>query len=307
MMNVTLWQARFEEWLRGRHRGERTVRNYVGELRPFFEFLASLGIDTLANVRRDDIEEYRNHLHHLTWRGHRLQPGTQANRLTAVKMFMRYLARARFIAFDPAAEVEVPRLPQTLPRVPLTERETVRLLESCTGNNPLDIRNRAILEVLYSTAIRNTELRSLTLDAVNLHAGQVRVLGKGRKMRMLPLGEHAVAWLRDYLDRARPRLVRSRDQRVLFLSYRGHPLERGALAKLIAALARRAGFDKTVTPHLLRNCCLTHMLKNGAELRHLQEMAGHASPETTQRYTRVEVTNLRRVLQRCHPRERRRT
>lgn len=304
-MNPDLWKSRFKEYLELRYYSPRSVAGYTAELDVFFRFLEAQGVESLAAITREVMEEYRAFLFEATHRGKRISASTQAHRLSTVKVFTRFLAREKFIAIDPGAGVELPRLPQTLPRHILSENEAEQVVETSEGVGPLDIRNRAILEVLYCTAIRNQELRDLRVEDVALDCGEVCVQrGKGAKGRMLPLGDDAVDWLKEYLAHSRPYLVRSTEQMLLFLTCRGNRLGRSELARLVRGIGRKAGVKKAVTPHVLRHSCATHMLRHGAGLRQLQELMGHASPETTQRYTRVEVSDLRRVLKRCHPRER---
>lgn len=305
-MNIALWTTRFREYLKACNRAERTAHSYGLETRRLCLFLQSLGIESLSQVKRDDVVAYRAHLRECTHRGRLLSASSQAYRLSAVKSFMRFLVRERFLAYDPAADVELPKVPEVLPRAPLSDREMQRFLDSCTGNNPVDIRNRAMLEVLYSTAIRNTELRSLTLESVDLGQQLLHLHATKRmRSRVVPLGDEATEWLRTYMERARPQLLRDPQVTIVFLSTTGRQIERAKLAIIVRDMARQTGLKKPVTPHLIRNCCLTHMLKNGADLRHLQELAGHASLKTMQRYIRIETTDLRKVLERCHPREKR--
>lgn len=306
-MNIPLWTMRFREYLKACNRAERTAHSYGLETRRLCLFLQSLGIESLSQVKRDDVVAYRAHLRECTYRGRLLSASSQAYRLSAVKSFMRFLVHERFLAYDPAADVELPKVPEVLPRAPLSDREMQKFLDSCTGNDAVEIRNRAMLEVLYSTAIRNTELRCLTLESIDLGQQLLHLTASKRmRSRTVPLGDEATAWLRTYVERARPQLLCDPLTPLLFLTTTGRQLDRGQLCDIVRALARQAGLKKHVTPHLVRNCCLTHMLKNGADLRHLQELAGHASLKTIQRYTRIETTDLRKVLERCHPRERRR-
>lgn len=304
-MDVALWRARFREHLQLGQYSPRTVAGYLGELPALFVFLADRGVESLTSVTRELVEEYRAHLFYLQSRGRRLSSTTQNRRIHAVKTFFRFLSREDFLLIDPAADVDPPRTPAALPRVLLSERETARVLEAPDVSTALGLRDRAILEVLYGTAIRNSELSALTLDAVDLARGELRVYhGKGGKSRVLPLGEEAAVWLEAYLVQARPQLVRRPGEVLVFVTWRGLRFTRGAMAELVRRAARDAGLKKEVTPHVLRHCCATHMLHHGAGLRHLQELLGHASVATTQRYTKLEMSDLRRVLRRCHPRER---
>ena len=304
-MNIDLWKSRFKQYLELRNFSPRSIEGYLSEVKAFLGWLDAVGVASLAALTRDHVEDYRAFLAETTYRGRRLAVSTQAHRLGTLKTFTRFLAHERFIPFDPSAGVDLPRVPQTLPRTVLSELEAERVVECATGVGPVEIRNRAMLEVLYCTGIRNQELRELKLGDVQLERAELIVArGKGSKPRALPLGEDAIAWLKEYLLRARPYLVCAAAQRVLFLSYRGNALTRAAVAKIVRGQACRSGLKKPVTPHVLRRSCATHMLRHGAGLRQVQELLGHASPQTTERYTRLEITDLRRALQRCHPRER---
>lgn len=307
MLNLELWQTRFREHLELRQCTARTVESYSGELRPLFAWLAEQGVEEPGAVTREHLEGYRTHLFYLrTKAGEALSLQTQQARLTSVKAFFRFLLVERFVLVDPAAALALPRVPRALPRAMLTEADVQSLLEAPDTSTPLGLRDRAILEVLYVTGIRNLELRGLRLDDVGLERGELRIArGKGNKSRMVPLGEEAVLWLDEYLREGRPQLVRDTAVLAVFLTWRGRPLTREILSEIVLRCAGKAGLPP-VTPHQLRHCCATHMLRHGAGLRHLQELLGHASATTTQRYTRVELSDLRRVLRRCHPRERRR-
>jgi integrase/recombinase XerD len=196
------------------------------------------------------------------------------------------------------------KVPRQIPAKLLTEAEVLRLLSAPATTTPLGLRDRAILELLYSSALRNAELRALELGDVDFPRLQVRVnRGKGRKSRVVPLGETASIWAEKYLRGSRAMLLKGFDPGHFFLTQRGQPLTSEALADMVRRYAQAAGLTTRVTPHLLRHCCATHMLARQAGLRHLQEMLGHASPDSTQIYTKVEISELREMHQRCHPRE----
>ena len=303
--SLTYWQERFREHLLVRQWSPRTIATYVSELKPLLAFLQTQGLASLASLTRDHLEAYRTRLYYERFRGKALALSTQRVRFGAVKQFVRFLTRQNLLLLDVAAQLELPKAPRGLPRVLLTESETRQLLEAPDLTQALGVRDRTILEVLYGTGIRNSELGQLTLDQVDLERQVLRIdHGKGDKPRVVPMGDEALAWLEEYLTRIRPGLARASEEECVFLSSRGRPFRRTELAEVVARWARRAGLTKRVTPHVLRHCCATHMLRRGAGLRHLQVLLGHSSPETTQRYTLVEVSDLRRVLMRCHPRER---
>jgi integrase/recombinase XerD len=312
-VELSRWQSRFREHLQLRQFAPGTLANYTAELAPFFAFLESHGLTSLGEVTRSLVEDYRTHLFYATNAGtdpkkhaQRLSVGTQARRLSAVKAFLRYLLAEGYLVADPAAGVALPRTPQDLPRALLSEEETERLLEAPDVGTPLGLRDRAILEVLYGTGIRNGELVALTLEAVDLTRHELRIhRGKGDKSRVVPLGEEAEGWLEAYLATGRPHLLGQRsDPGAVFLSWRGHPLRHSAVCALVVAALQAAGLEKKITPHGLRHGCATHMLRHGAGLRHLQALLGHEQVNTTQRYLQIEVTDLREVMNRCHPRER---
>ncbi len=302
---LLLWKDRYTEHMKLRGLSPRTVATYAGELKPFFRFLDEYGVENLARLGREHLEEYRTRLYYEKFRGKCLSLAAQKVRLQALKRFARFLAAERFHLLDVGQAVDLPAAPRTLPRVILTENETLRLLEAPDTSTPLGLRDRAILEVLYGTGLRNAELGELHLEHLDFARHVLRVAcGKGARARMVPLGEEAEVWLEEYLARARPRLLRDPDEPRVFLSMRGRVFYRTELAQMVTRWARRAGLDKHVTAHTLRHSCATHMLRRGAGLRQLQVLLGHSSAETTQRYTRVELSDLRKVLRRCHPRER---
>ena len=305
MVTMELWLGRFDEALRMLGRTERTRESYGYEVGAFLRFLASRGIEVVTGVSRQDVDAYRLHLHY--WRkpnGEPLSLKAQQGKLAPVLSFLRYLHEEKEILVNPGLGFRLPKAPDTLPASLPDEEQVLKLLETPDVSTPLGLRDRAILELLYSSAIRNTELRLLEVDHVDLARLQLRIEhGKGRKGRMVPLGEPAAQWLQTYLRDGRPWLMREPFPATLFLNSLGRVLSREALAEMVREHAQKAGLRGKVTPHTLRHCCATHMLARRAGLRHLQQLLGHASADTTRRYTRVEISDLREVHQRCHPRE----
>ncbi|MCE7874380.1 site-specific tyrosine recombinase XerD [bacterium CPR1] len=304
-LDPVLWEERFRDHLEVRGRSADTVTTYLMGVRPFLRFLEERGVASLGAVTRELVETYRTELFYLRYRGRPLSLSTQQARLAGVKAFFRFLARRGFVLVDVASGLELPRCKAGLPTV-LTEAEMQRLLDVPDPATLLGVRDRTLLEVLYGTGIRNGELCALTLDACDLAVPALRILrGKGGKSRVVPLGEEALAWLEAYLGQVRPRLLRSAGEKAVFLSKDGRPLARPTLIDVVARLARKATLQKKITPHVLRHSMATHMLRRGAGLRQLQVLLGHSSSAVTEHYTRVEIADLRRVLRRCHPRERR--
>jgi integrase/recombinase XerD len=228
-------------------------------------------------------------------------PASTARYLAAVKSFLKFLVSERMIATSAAESVESPSLWQRLPVV-MSPGEVEAFLEAPKGESAMGLRDRAILEVLYATGARATEVVTLTPEGVNLEIGYARVFGKGRKERIVPLGRPACRAVRTYLERARPRLTRKRDCGRLFVSRTGGPLGRERLWVMVRRYAREAGIDKAVSPHTLRHSFATHLLQGGADLRAVQEMLGHANVRTTEVYTHLDASRLKSVHARFHPR-----
>ncbi len=304
-MDFELWRDRFTSHLQACGRRERTIGGYVAELRLFLVFLSERGLGSPHEIRREDVEAYQVSLYHRRKPdGRPLTLSTQASKMSAVLMFLRFLYRSQVLLRDPGREILLPRPPRrVLPELPTVD-EVLRLLEVPDVETPLGLRDRAILELFYSSALRNSELRLLRLGDVDLARLTVRIRdGKGGHARVVPLGEPAAIWVERYLDRGRGFLLRDREHGFLFCSRRGRPLRVEPLSRMVDKYAQAAGLEKHVTPHILRHCCATHMLANQARLRHLQELLGHASAESTKVYTRVNFSDLREAHQRCHPRE----
>ena len=227
-----------------------------------------------------------------------------ARALSSVRSFHRFLVRDGVVDHDPMAGVPQPRLPRSLPR-PLPVEDVRRLLEAPDVETPSGSRDRAILELLYGSGLRISELTGLDVDDVDLEQGSVRVLGKGGKEREVPLGSFAADAVTAYLTRGRPALASGVTRGALFLNARGGRLSRQSCARVLTAYVRRAGIDRRVTLHTLRHSFATHLLEGGADVRVVQELLGHASVGTTQIYTLVTEQHLREVYETSHPRARR--
>jgi len=228
-----------------------------------------------------------------------------ARTLSAVRSFHRFLLREGVTDRDPAAGVPQPRLPRSLPR-PLPVEDVRRLLEAPDEGSPAGIRDRAILELLYGSGLRISELTGLDVDDLDLEEGSVRVLGKGGKEREVPLGSFSRDAVGAYLTRGRPALATAVTRGAVFLNARGGRLSRQSCARLLGRYVRLAGIDRRVTLHTLRHSFATHLLEGGADVRVVQELLGHASVATTQIYTLVTAQHLREIYEESHPRARRR-
>ena len=224
-----------------------------------------------------------------------------ARRLVAIKVFFRFLVQENLLEKDVTAVMESPRLWKILPGT-LSVKEVDALLNGVFGDDPLAVRDRAMMELLYASGLRVSELVGLTLEELHLDSDYLRCTGKGNKMRVVPVGGKAKDAIEKYLAEARPKLVKDPAVRQVFLTRRGTALSRKTVWKEIVLFARRAGITKKVSPHTLRHSFATHLLANGAPLRMIQEMLGHADIATTQIYTHVDQNRLKSVHQQFHPR-----
>ena len=229
------------------------------------------------------------------------RPRTTARLLSSLRRFYGYLVREEKIKTDPTALIDSPKLGRPLPKS-LSEEQVEKLLESPDVAKPLGLRDRAMLETLYATGLRVSELVGLTLSQVSLTQGVVRVIGKGDKERLVPLGEEAVSWISRYLAEGRPRLVKSRSTDALFTTARGGPMTRQAFWHNLKNHTRKAEIKTRLSPHTLRHAFATHLLNHGADLRVVQMLLGHADLSTTQIYTHVAQARLKSLHEQHHPR-----
>jgi integrase/recombinase XerD len=274
-----------------------TVAAYRSDLEAFGKFLAARRLEA-SRVGRSGLGKY---LADLRARG--LSSRSASRALSAVRGFYAFAVGQLGFDEDPTADVANPRVGLSLPKT-LTESEVESLLGAPDAAKPLGLRDRAMLELLYASGLRVSEVVGLPADAPDLEAGILRVTGKGGKQRLVPFGRSANRWLREYLATARPRLDRKRSPH-LFLSVRGAAMTRQRFWQLIEGYGRAAGIRSRLTPHALRHSFATHLLEHGADLRALQMMLGHADIATTQIYTQVSRSRLRRVYDEFHPRARR--
>lgn len=273
-----------------------TVQAYDRDLRQFAGFLAARGLVDPAGVEPGVLVEY---LRFLQQTG--LRPTSVSRKLAAVRSFFQYAVRERRLRRDPSVTVDSQKIPRRLPKV-LNETEIGRLLEQSGASTPARLRDKAMLELMYATGIRVSELVTLRIADLNMEMGYIRCYGKGSKERIVPMGGTALKALTDYLRRGRPGLLKRSFEDTLFLNHHGRRMSRQGFWLIIQAAARRAGIEKTVTPHMLRHSFATHLLDHGADLRSVQEMLGHADITTTQIYTHVTRVRLQEVYNRTHPR-----
>ena len=277
-----------------RNLASRTLEAYGRDLETFAAWLAARGLG-LGDVERATVRDFIGER-----RDAGLSARSAARLLSSLRGFFLHLAREGVIQSDPTAELRSPALWKTVPHA-LTTAEVERLLEAPDTSTPLGLRDRAMLETLYATGLRVSELVELPLANLRLDPGFVRVMGKGRKERLVPLGSSAVDWLERYLREARPKLDRTGAPEV-FLNHRGRGLTRQGFWKNLRAHGRKAGIRTHLTPHVLRHSFATHLVEHGADLRSVQMMLGHASLTTTEIYTHVARERLRRLYDEKHPR-----
>ena len=286
---------------------EHTLAAYRRDLRRYAAFLARRDIHEPGAVEEATIRSFVASLSAST-HGPDDAPyraTSVARTLSAVRSFHRFLLREGVTDRDPAVGVPQPRLPRSLPR-PLPVEDVRRLLEAPDEGSPTGLRDRAILELLYGSGLRISELTGLDVDDLDLEEGSVRVLGKGGKEREVPLGSFGRDSIGAYLTRGRPALSSAATRGAVFLNARGGRLSRQSCARLLGRYVRLAGIERRVTLHTLRHSFATHLLEGGADVRVVQELLGHASVATTQIYTLVTARHLREVYEEAHPRARRR-
>lgn len=246
-------------------------------------------------VRPEDILD---HLMALSDRA--LKPRSLSRHLIAIRGFFRFLLKEKEIESNPTVLIELPKGGRKLPKF-LTLEEVDRLLDVSGGKKPDALRNRTMMEVLYATGLRVSELVTLTVDDLDLQKGFLKTMGKGRKERLVPMGQSAVGWLRDYLATGREALRKGRSTQTLFLSKFGRGLSRQMTWKILKSLALKAGILKETSPHMLRHSFATHLIQRGADLRSVQAMLGHSDISTTQIYTHLNLTHLKSIASK-HPR-----
>ena len=273
-----------------------TVDAYAHDVREWLERLSKEGRSVDAATREDVLE-------HLAFLARRLSAKSRARHLAALRAFHRFLEDEKLCPGDPTADLDTPRHSRTLP-IYLSLAEVEALVTAPDAKTASGIRDRAMLEVLYATGLRVSELIHLKLNDINLVDGFVVAFGKGRKERMVPLGRQAISWVKAWLEGPRGAMLKGRSSTVLFVTPRGTAFSRMGLWKLIRRHARTAGIEKPLSPHKLRHSFATHLVARGADLRIVQAMLGHADLSTTQIYTHVDSQRLQAVYGRAHPRGR---
>jgi integrase/recombinase XerD len=275
---------------------KNTIEAYSHGLNRFLDHLRKKGIREWAKVSKFEVRAF---LLFLKRQG--LSTKTVVRNLVAIRTFFRFLIQEGFLELNPVEELESPKVAKTLPKI-LSLKEVEQLLEQPNPQTPLGTRDRAMLELLYATGMRVSELTQLPTHQINLEGGYVLVYGKGSKERIVPLGKEAMKWVDLYLKTAREKLAKGRESPTLFINRSGKGMSRQQFWKNLKAYGQRAGIRKRITPHLLRHSFASHLLERGADLRSVQMMLGHVDISTTQIYTHVTGERLKKVHQRYHPR-----
>ena len=291
------------ENLRVRNYSEYTIKGRRVHIGFFLEWCNQRGLTEPVEVTRTVLESYQRHVFHYRKKnGEPLQFTGQHDRLVPLRVWFKWMARQRHILHNPASELELPRLGFRLPKAVLTAQEAERVLMQPSIHDPLGLRDRAILETLYSTGIRRLELANLTLWDLDLERCTLTIRqGKGKKDRIIPLGDRAAAWVRKYLEEARPQLASEPDDRIAFLSNAGEPFSLDYLTEVVRGYVEAAGIGKQGACHLFRHTMATLMLEGGADIRFIQAMLGHADLKTTQIYTHVAIRQLQEIHRATHP------
>lgn len=297
-----VWLRRYLEWLRVRAYSGDTIRNRENALLSFIEWCEARSITRPVEVTKPILERYQRHLFHLRKPdGKPLSFRGQVWRLVPVRAYFKWLTKENVLLWNPASELTLPRTERRLPKHVLTEAEVEAVLAQPELGTAQGLRDRAMLETFYSTGMRRSELLGLKIFDLDTERGTVLVHGKGKKDRMIPIGERALAWIRRYLDRARPELVVLPDEGVLFLTRFGEAFHPAPLTNLVRGYIDAAELGKSGSCHLFRHTMATVMLERGADIRFIQEMLGHAELGTTQIYTQVSVRKLKEIHTATHP------
>ena len=275
---------------------KNTLESYGRDVRKFLLFLEEGQIKTIQEIKYENILDFLSH-----FKKQGFSDTTTVRTIVSIKQFFKYLLLEKIIKEDPTSQIRTPKMKKSIPGV-ISLEDVERVLASPNESTPEGIRDLAMLEVLYATGIRVSELIWLKLNDVNFEMGFVIVYGKGSKERIVPIGGQAQEKLRTYMELSRPLLLKSRDSKELFVTRRAKAMTRQGFWKLIKNYALKAGITKQISPHTMRHSFATHLLERGADLRTIQIMLGHSDISTTQIYTHVENERLKEIHKKYHPR-----
>ena len=292
------------KYLKTLGRSPRTIKGAGYDMRTFLRFLDEDSIYNLEDLTGDVLEEYQEDLaFRLTTKGKLLTIRTQTQLLGVAKGFTRFLKEKDYLLYDPGEGIKLPRKPKTLPKVILTLEEIKKLINANDRHTNKGYRNMIMIEILYDTAIRRDELSNIKIHDLDLNSGYILIRGKGNKERVVPLSKRVCELVNNYIMDVRPYLINDKDPAYLILNRWGERMNGNSIWCVVKESAKLAKIKRTVTTHTLRHTCATHMLRNGAPVRHIQEMLGHESLESTQIYTRVTINDLKEIHAKYHPSE----
>ncbi len=306
--------VKFKEYMEMENFSPRTIGDYINQLKFFIEYVQTTEIEEITQIDKETIHKYQMYLYSYQkacpdrsqGNSKSLSLETQYARLVPVKSLFRFLVNRGYFLYDPTTSLELPKRKRNLPKGIMTKKEIFKILSQPDPDSILGLRDKAILELLYSTGIRNSELRNLTIYDIDTVHHELRInQGKGRKDRIIPLGEIASKYVETYGQVSRPLILEEKQQiqNLLFVSKKGKKITTANLIWMIQKYVKKAKLTKHITTHSFRHTCATHMLRGKSNLRYIQELLGHSSIATTQIYTQVEVSDLKREHRRSHPRE----
>ncbi|QTA80288.1 Tyrosine recombinase [Desulfonema limicola] len=275
---------------------ENTIESYAGDLDRYFAFLKKENIDNISDA---DMPLILNHLSDL--KKNKVSPGSRARHLVSIRGFYKFMVQEGVLAKDPSKLIDLPKTRLKLPDI-LSADEVILLLNQPDMDKPAGLRNAAMLEILYAAGLRVSELVHLCMNNINTEACFIKVLGKGSDERLIPFGLYAKEKLLDYINNARPKLLKEKNSPFVFIARAGKPMTRQGFWKILKKYALAAGIKKSITPHSLRHAFASHLLEGGADLRAIQIMLGHADISTTQIYTHLAKKHLKDIHEKYHPR-----
>lgn len=292
-------------------RAERTIKNTGYSLNDFVRFLDGEQILNIEDITPEVMLAYQEELaFRITAKGKLLAIRSQDKPLSVARGFTRYAHEQDYLVSDPGKKIKLPRKPKTLPKVIMSQQEVKKVIDAADQHGNRGYRNRIVLEILYDTAIRRQEICNIKINDIDLDAGYIHIRsGKGNKDRVVPVSKRVCDLIGNYILAVRPAFIKDKDDDYLILNRWGQKMDSTGMGiwSIVKRCAHLAGMNKNISPHIFRHTCATHMLKNGAPVRHIQEMLGHESLESTQVYTRVTINDLKEIHAKYHPSETMRT
>lgn len=278
-----------------KHLSNNSISSYLQDLKDYGKFLKKLNIDFITEVTDIEINKYIMSLKRKDFAKKTIQ-----RHITCLKMFHKWLVDEGLAYENPCKLISNVKLDKKIPEV-LSIEEVDKMISSIDTTDYIGKRNKAILEVLYGSALRVSELTDLKISNIHMNAKYIQVIGKGNKERIVPMGEEEIIALRDYIEESRPILSKNKNSNVLFLNYQSNPISRVSIFKIIKEIALKCNITKEISPHTLRHSCATHLLQNGVDLRIVQELLGHEDISTTEIYTHIDKSHLKEVYNNAHP------